>query len=568
MDGLSQHIVNLSSLEDIVEGCGWVGYDWNLATDHLEWFGNWQKIFGALASPPSNAAALSAVIMPEDRSLIFSGNETKFEREYRVLLPDGPMVWVHETGQTFYRDDRPVRQQGLVRVVAMPQRAQANTGENQTYDLLTNRPNRQFLLAQLTRLAHDTGELKQNHAILTIGVDKMAFVNAAVGTKAGDALLRGVAERLSQLSPSGAMVARVGGDTFGILLMGRGSEAKALATKILISFRDAPIVTVAGPLHVSVSIGGIQLCGGDKSADELLINAEQALHEARTRGRNQYVEFEDSQKRSDEQRTRLEMAERINKALKQHALRLAFQPIVSGENGQPVAYEALVRMFDDEGKMIPAAHFIPLVEELGLVLTLDRQVLNLAVKELELAPQLRLAINVSAITAAQADWPAYMETVLGGRPDIAKRLIVEITETAAIMDVDAARSFIEALKKLGGRAALDDFGAGFTSIRHLHDLSFDYMKIDRELLLNLIGNKDQEHLVRTLIYLAKGLGLVTIAEGIENQEIADWLSREKVELLQGYHFGKPSLERPWLGEAATNNLIPFVKPATRQIAAS
>ena len=189
--------------------------------------------------------------------------------------------------------------------------------------------------------------------------------------------------------------------------------------------------------------------------------------------------------------------------------------------------------------------------------------LHLAVKELEQSPQLRLAINVSAITAAQADWPAYMESVLGGRPDISNRLIVEITETAAIMDVEAARTFIEALKKLGGQAALDDFGAGFTSIRHLQALSFNYMKIDRELLLNLIGNKHQEHLVRTLIYLAKGLGLITIAEGIEDQTIADWLLKEKVELLQGYHFGKPTLDRPWLAEEnKVSNLVAFPKQAS------
>lgn len=550
---------SIPSLTDIVEASGFVGYHWDLSADKMTWHGPWQKLFGtATGQPPADAEAFAAALYPDDRGLIFSTSTHNFEREYRFKLPEGTIFWVHETGRTIYENDRPVEQHGLLRMIAVPQRLQAKSPENQTIDTLTNRPNRQYLLMQLARIVSDKSSAKQNHAILVAGVDKMSFVNAAVGAKAGDALLRGVADRLVQLAPQGAIVARVGGDSFGIFLSSHGSDARTFTNKILLSFRDAPVVTAAGPLHVSLSIGGVQLRGGEKTADELLINAEQALHEARMRGRNQYVEHEDSQKRSVEQRSRLEMAEKVKHALKNNGLKLAFQPIITSKTGVAYCYEALVRIFDDEGKPIPAAHFIPLVEELGLANTLDRQVLALAVKELELAPQLRLAINVSAITAAQIDWPAHLEAVLGNRPDIAERLIVEITETAAIMDVEAARNFITTLKSLGGKAALDDFGAGFTSIRHLHTLSFDFMKIDRELLLNLIGNPVQEHLVRTLIFLAKGLGLRTIAEGIEDELIAEWLRHEEVELLQGYHFGKPSFDRPWLEAGAVITTVQAV----------
>jgi EAL domain-containing protein (putative c-di-GMP-specific phosphodiesterase class I) len=150
---------------------------------------------------------------------------------------------------------------------------------------------------------------------------------------------------------------------------------------------------------------------------------------------------------------------------------------------------------------------------------------------------------------------------LGQRTHVAQRLIVEITETAAIVDVSETRRFIDSLIELGGRIALDDFGAGFTSIRHLRSLSLSIMKIDKDLLHNLTTNAEQQHVVHMLIELARGLGLKTVAEGIENEEMAAWFRREKVDMMQGYYFGKPALDRPWLAAKAET-------PATRSAAAN
>ena len=276
-----------------------------------------------------------------------------------------------------------------------------------------------------------------------------------------------------------------------------------------------------------------------------MIFAEQALHDARLRGRNLFVEYLDSPERSQENRQFLELAESIKHAFKTDGFRLAYQPIVDAATSQVVCYEALVRMFDDEGKPVPAAHFVPAIEQLGLAFDLDKRVLDMAVEELERSPGLHLGINVSGLTAAQAAWPEYVQSVLGLRSDVARRLVFEITETAAIMDVTETRRFVDQIRQLGGQVALDDFGAGFTSIRHLRTLAVSIMKIDKELLDNLVGHAEQQHLVRMLIELARGLGLKTIAEGIETDDIAQWLKRERVDMMQGYFFGKPSFERPW-----------------------
>jgi EAL domain-containing protein (putative c-di-GMP-specific phosphodiesterase class I) len=181
-------------------------------------------------------------------------------------------------------------------------------------------------------------------------------------------------------------------------------------------------------------------------------------------------------------------------------------------------------------------------------------VLSLAVKELAAHPELRLAVNVSGMTAAQTSWPEHIQRILAGRTDITRRLIIEITETAAVTDVTETERFANFLQRLGGQVALDDFGAGTTSIRHLRTLALAIMKIDRELFINLIGNKEQEHLVRMLISIAHGFGLKVVAEGVETSAVADWLREARVDMMQGYYFGRPELGRPWV-DLATQGLI-------------
>ena len=414
-------------------------------------------------------------------------------------------------------------------------------------DELTDCLNRNDMLIHLGKALETAKATKRGCAYLVLGIDKMSFVNDAVGMEAGDGLLRGVAQRLSELLPPRAFLGRVGGDMFGILLTDTlARDFPVLAERLLQSFRHQPVLTSVVPLHITVSIGAVRMPSVAHSATEAMIFAEQALHDAHQRGRNQFIEYIDSPERMQENRQMLELGERVKVAFKNKGLRLAFQPIVDGQTAEPLFYEALVRMFGEDGQVIPAAQFVPVVEQLGLACELDRNVLDLAVVELEAYPNLCLSINVSGLTAAQADWPDHVRRVLGPRRHVAERLIVEITETAAIVDVSETKRFVDILRELGGRVALDDFGAGFTSIRHLRSLALSIMKIDRDLLHELTKNSEQQHLVRMLIEIARGLGLKTVAEGVETAEIAEWLKNEKVDMMQGYYFGKPTLERPWL----------------------
>jgi EAL domain-containing protein (putative c-di-GMP-specific phosphodiesterase class I) len=289
-------------------------------------------------------------------------------------------------------------------------------------------------------------------------------------------------------------------------------------------------------------MGGVITPVSVSTAWEAMIRAEQALREAQRQGRNAFVEYKPSQERAQSHRRSLEVGQQTLTALKGNGVRLAFQPIICAKTGDILSFEALIRMIDDKGAFIPAGLFIPMIEQLGLANIVDRKVLDLAIDALQADPDLVLAVNVSGLTASQKGWPAILREKFKGREHLSKRLVIEITETAAILDIEETKLFVDTVHELGGTVALDDFGSGFTSIRYLRTLAVDSLKIDRELLSDVTNSKDQQVMVKTLVSLARGLGLETVAEGVENEDIAQWLRGADVDQMQGYHFGRPEVE--------------------------
>ena len=535
-----------SQLSALLTATGDVGYEWDLQGDSIVWVGSVEKLFGPDVVPPVNSQNFYNIIFKEDRHIVFGGEEHTLDRQYRLNLPTGTIIWVHERGSVDIENNTAVRQRGILRLTEKPQEKIMHA-EMHGRDVLTGCFDRAHMMGLLGRSIENAISARRIATYMVIGIDKMSFVNEAVGMEAGDALLRGTAERLAQIIPTRAILGRVGGDMFGVILPEPlGNDFKPIAERILQNFRDQPVVTSVTPLHITVSIGSVRMPAVGKTATEAMIFAEQALHDAHQRGRNLFVEYLDSPERMQENRHLLELGERIKQAFKTDGFRLAYQPVIEASSGQILFYEALVRMFDEKGAPIPAAQFVPAIEQLGLAFELDKRVLDLAVVDMEAQPDLYVAINVSGLTAAQADWPEHVKKILTTRPEVAKRMVIEITETAAIVDVGETRRFVESLRELGGRVALDDFGAGSTSIRHLRTLSLTIMKIDKELLHNILTHAEQQHLVRMLIELARGLGLKTVAEGVETEDVAEWLRKEKVDMMQGYYFGKPSLDKPWI----------------------
>ncbi len=236
----------------------------------------------------------------------------------------------------------------------------------------------------------------------------------------------------------------------------------------------------------------------------------------------------------------------LKAALRQDRLLFAFQPVVCATTGKIDYHECLLRVRDERGEIAGGAGFITTVEHLGLIGLVDRFVLERTIEELGTHPEVRLGFNVSGLTAGDRPWLRSLISRLRNHPDLGRRLVIEITETAALYDVEETARFVDALRHAGCRVALDDFGAGHTSLRHLQSLAVDTVKIDGSFVRNLADSPENQVFLRHLVGLTKSFGLATVAECVESAADAALLRAEGIDYLQGFFFGAPTTERRWL----------------------
>jgi EAL domain-containing protein (putative c-di-GMP-specific phosphodiesterase class I) len=276
-----------------------------------------------------------------------------------------------------------------------------------------------------------------------------------------------------------------------------------------------------------------------------MTRAETALAEAKRAGRDCYMPYRVAEAQQRQQRTDMALGERVQRALKDNRLVFAYQPVVNSESGATAHHECLLRMIAEDGAIVSAAAFVPVIEQLGFIRLIDRYVLERAVKEATQHPECSLGFNISGLTASDHAWLRLLVSLLRDRPDVASRLVVEITETAALHDIQESARFVGTLRELGCRVALDDFGAGFTSFRYMQALDVDIVKIDGSFVRNLAESHENQIFLRHLVGLADAFGLTTVAECVETARDAAILRQEGVRFLQGYYYGRPTLEQPW-----------------------
>ncbi len=245
----------------------------------------------------------------------------------------------------------------------------------------------------------------------------------------------------------------------------------------------------------------------------------------------------------------------VRKALARNHALLAFQPVVQAHRpDKPAFYEGLVRVLDETGRIIPARDFMSAIEDQEIGRMLDRVSLELGLKELAAEPSLRLSINLSARSIGYRPWMETLEAGLAAHPTIAERLILEITESSAMLVPELVTLFMSELQAKGISFALDDFGAGYTAFRHLRDFYFDVIKIDGSFSRQVHSNPDNQVLVQALVSLAQHFDMLTVCEAVETAEEAAFLAAAGVDCLQGYHFGAPTVRpawRPQVQETAT-----------------
>jgi diguanylate cyclase (GGDEF)-like protein len=375
-----------------------------------------------------------------------------------------------------------------------------------------------------------------------VGLDRLQELQQAFGITFGQTLLHETAHLLRRHLADRAHLCWLGGDMFAVVLLhDTATDTAAQAQSLLARFRANAWPQDA---HVTVSIGAVAL-DATMTPDRVIVAGEQALREAKNAGRNLCYTVTHLEPDADAADALL-TARQVQRALQEQSLYLVFQPVVDSRTNTPLFYEALVRMKDQDGRPVAAARFMPAVEKYGLSYLLDCHVLALAVSELKQHPGLQLAINVAAQTTAHPAWTRQMEGVFADRRDLAARLIIEITETSPLHDIEQTRSFVDRSQALGSQVAIDDFGAGHTSLLHLTGLPVRLMKIDRSLVQDVMADPRQQEVLLAIIALARSLKLRVVAEGVEHAALAQWLRDAGVDMQQGYHHGYPLPDRPWL----------------------
>jgi diguanylate cyclase (GGDEF)-like protein len=540
-------------LQRAIEAAGDLLYDWDLASDKITWIGAGDEIFGT-----ASTAALSTGenfvnrINPEDLptrlkalSDHFADN-VPYDCEYRIRGESGAFCWVHDRGRAQRTAEAaPNRMIGSLRLVNARKQHEARLERLASFDELTGHLNQVRLREALEHAISYSRRSEVPGGYMVIGVDRLSQLNNGLGHEAGDAVLIDIGQRLDRCLRASDVVGRCGNDRFGVVLgqCSEGQMARA-GERILQAVREAPFSTQGAESHVTVSIGGIQFSEFCNTAYDVMAKAETALKQAKRDGRDRFVMYEISEQQGEAHRRNLAVGAQVKDALRDRRLQFAFQPVVRAGNQEAVFHECLLRMRSETGEIIPAGVFVPVIEQLGLVRLIDRYVLDLAVQALSDHPNLHLAINISGLTSSDQTWLRSLAALLKHRPGVARRLIIELTETSALNDIDESARFLSAIRQLGCRVAVDDFGAGFTSFRHLKTLTLDIVKIDGSFVRNLAGNVDNQLFIRNLLGLAEAYGMETVAECVETQEDARFLIGEGVKYLQGYYFGRPSMETP------------------------
>ena len=551
---VENELAELKRLRAAVEASGDLAYDWDLATDQLDWIGRAAGIFGAdSASVPRTGDRYSGRINPEDLpvrmqalSEHFSG-AANYDCEYRVRDSKGEFQWVHDRGSVqLAASGTPMRMSGSLRLVTERKQEEAQLERHANFDELTGHFNKLRLREALDYALAYGQRYSQPGAFLAVGIDQLDKINTGFGCETGDRVLVEVAQRLDQSLRTTDVIGRLGSDCFGVVLGHCSNEdAVMISERIIQTIRQTAIDSDGARVHVTVSIGVVFFPEQSKTCFDTITKAEGALLKAKSAGRDCVEAYRMSEEQRRSYRANMELGEQVTEALKDERLVFAYQPIVDAKSHEVRYHECLLRMYSPTGELIPAGQFVPVVERLGLMRTLDRRALDLTLHDLENNPDVTLAFNISGVTAADRGWLRTLIARLKDRPDLARRLIVEITETAALHDLEDSARFVSIMRDLGCKVAVDDFGAGYTTFRHLKALTVDVVKIDGSFVRNLADNRENQLFIRNLLSLARAFNLVTIAECVENLEDAEILAAEGVNLLQGYYFGKPEVAPAW-----------------------
>lgn len=446
------------------------------------------------------------------------------------------------------RDLRKLREVELETELAERKVMEARLQYLVSHDDLTGLSNRRHLEQALEIAVIQAEHHRHSSALFYIDLDQFKVVNDLEGHAMGDRLLVSIAHVLRHEVNEEDILSRISSDEYAVLIHNTNEdEARERAEQTRKALDEFRFNADGRTYHTGASIGVSLLVPEEKiTASEMLARADQACFEAKTHGRNKVHMYHHEDNEVHVLRNSAYWVPKIREALAENKFKLLFQPVMAIDNYEINRYEALIRMDGDEGDLITPNHFIPIAESMGLIHDIDLWVVKHAFEILHNLPESHsnLALNINLSSHAFQD-PALLPLVQEKLDETgieAKRIVFEITETAAVANYEQTRDMVISLRKLGCGFALDDFGAGFNSFNYLKHFPVDYLKIDGSFITNLINDPVDQTLVKSMIKIARTLGKQTVAEFVEDAEVLKMLQNYGVDYAQGYYIGRPDKE--------------------------
>ncbi len=417
------------------------------------------------------------------------------------------------------------------------------------HDPLTELYNRRNFQIEFEKILTLAERYHHHSSLLFLDLDHFKFINDSSGHQAGDALLQMVAKKLREITRSSDLLARLGGDEFAIVIPEADiQDAKAFADKLLDEMKHVTIPLKGSSYRISASIGIVTYPQHGANFQELLSNADLAMYQAKEAGRNCWHLFLDSEQAREQLSEKVTWKDKIEQALADQRMTLYFQPIMHISSGEISHYEVLIRMFETDGSIVMPGKFIGVAERTGLIHQINSYVLQASIEKLaELKQRVKpitLSINLSGRVMDDPQLLQQLTHLLSNHDVDPQHLVFELTETAALADVNAAERLMTELQSLGCRFALDDFGVGFSSFYYLRELPLDIVKIDGSFIKQLPSNPKDQVFVKALTEMAHALGKETVAEFVEDDVTLSLLAELGVVYAQGYHIGRPSPKIP------------------------
>lgn len=518
--------------------------------------------FKIVLTPKQLVGHHSDTLMLDTRLLFADPNEFIQQMRSATALSKAShrQLFAMQDGRWLMQDFIPMRDERSAAFVGRLWLYQDVTENHQLEQRLRWQANHDSLTGLLSRAAFEQTltELPkkslQSYALLYIDLDQFKLINDTSGHMAGDELLKQIAHRLSSLLPKEMVLARMGGDEFAIIMIGDAQQAMSMAESIRSMLADFRFVYLERQYQIGASIGVVPDIGSEQDAKMLMAMADAACYAAKNAGRNNVWLYQTTDAYLRGQQEEMRIVSELHSALEFDRFELNAQRIIPLQrDDKQLHLEILLRWRDQTGQAISPDLFIPAAERYGLMHLIDRWVIRQTLTYLSAHPSLleRIAvcgINLSGASFSQPDLVDFVRELIERTQFPGHKLCFEITETAAVTQLSQAHEFIVALKALGCQFALDDFGSGQSSFRYLKQLPVDYLKIDGSFVQSMLEDKTNEALVRGMQEIAQALGMMTIAEFVETEAVAQALKAIDIDYAQGWHFHKAKPLTSLLGE--------------------